>query len=104
MNMKYASHPDYDNAATFNKVLHALQPFGFVDSSWHNDSCPSVALYIDDDTGEELVKVYVDWADPAKRENGPEMDQFHVYTDHDTTVYCGDDVESAINAALKAKG
>jgi len=101
---KYVSHADYDNAETFNKVLHTLQPFGFVDTSWHNDTCPSVALYADDETGEELVKIYIDFADPMEREGGSEMEQFCVYTDHDTIRYCGEDVESAINAALKAKG
>lgn len=100
----YGTHAGYDNQANFDKVLAALVPFGFTDSSWCNDNCPSVALYEDNDTGEEIVKVWVDYRDPMERENGPEMDQFCVYSDHDQLRYCGEDVEAAINAALKAKG
>lgn len=99
----YGTHAGYDNQANFDKVLAALQPFGFEDASWHNDTCPSVALFEDDETGQMRVKMYVDFLDRSERDS-PEMDQFHVYAGEDVTVYVGEDVEAAINAALKAKG
>ena len=37
-------------------------PAGFEDTSWHNDTCPS---FRDDELG---VVIFVDYADPEKRE------------------------------------
>jgi len=51
-----AAFPDYPVAS-----LPAL-PAGFVDSSWHNDACPSMTP-----TDESLV-VFVDYPDEAERE------------------------------------
>ena len=59
--------PDFDNGASFDRILEALAPFGAVDSSWHNDTNPSI--WVGDDNGENGVKVWVDYADRAKRES-----------------------------------
>lgn len=54
--------PDYD-VATLPVI-----PVGFVDSSWHNDACPSFAK------GD--LQLYVDYADPAARECGADAPRF----------------------------
>lgn len=48
--------PDFDPA-----TMPAI-PAGWNDQSWRNDACPSFV------TGEYTV--WIDYADPAKRENG----------------------------------
>jgi hypothetical protein len=40
----------------FDDVLPTLE--GFVDSSWHNDACPSISKDLGD---ESRLTVYVDW-------------------------------------------
>lgn len=46
-------------------------PAGFEDSSWHNDLCP---CFIDEDAG---LIIFVDFADPAKREF-PDTHRFYL--------------------------
>jgi hypothetical protein len=38
---------------------------GWEDNSWHNDSCPSLDYPL---RGEEIVRVWFDYADPNRRE------------------------------------
>ena len=59
--------PDFDNGASFDRILEALAPFGAVDSSWRNDTNPSI--WIGDDNSENGVKVWIDYANRAKRED-----------------------------------
>lgn len=42
-------------------------PEDWRDSSWHNDACPSFMVSENGDTG-EFLQVYIDFADPEKRE------------------------------------
>jgi hypothetical protein len=39
-----------------------VMPYGFYDSSWHNDACPS---YANEMLG---LRIWIDYVDPAKRE------------------------------------
>jgi hypothetical protein len=34
--------PDFDNGDTFDTLLAALEPMGFIDSSYKNDVSPSI--------------------------------------------------------------
>jgi len=56
--------PSYDDMNGFNDLLAKLP--GFVDSSWHNDTCPSI------EHEQSQTKIWVEYADPDNRENaGP---------------------------------
>jgi hypothetical protein len=72
-----AEFPHYDVG-----TLPAL-PTGFVDSSWHNDACPSFT------NEERRIQVFVDYADPMERECGPEACRFSLFTldEHGDTAY-----------------
>lgn len=99
---EWIPHQDYDNHAAFVKIHNTLEPFGFVDTTWHNDECPSVRI-VDDVTGDASVTLWVDYAAVELRAfEGATM--FHVYVGVDVDFYVGDDIDAAINAALKAKG
>lgn len=51
-------------------VCIALLGMGFVDASWHNDSCPSFEGFD--------LKVWVEYADPEQREFGPDAERFGI--------------------------
>lgn len=57
--------PDYGE-------LDVTLPEGFVDASWHNDVCPCFEIQTDADaqTGHAGLTLFIDYADPAKRELG----------------------------------
>jgi len=56
--------PSYDDIQGFNDLLAKLP--GFVDSSWHNDTCPSM------EHEQSQTRIWVEYADPDNRENaGP---------------------------------
>ena len=40
---------------------------GWEDNSWHNDACPSLDYPLE---GEEIVRIWFDYADPEMRECG----------------------------------
>lgn len=65
--------PDFDGA-TLPEI-----PAGFEDASWHNNACPSFR-------NEALsLEIFIDYADPAMREMGPDMVRYSVqYWPHDT--------------------
>jgi hypothetical protein len=69
---------DFDNGENFAKVLAALQPLGFEDSTWVNDACPSVTK-MDALEFDSVMIVYVDYADPEQRENGSLAHEFAAY-------------------------
>lgn len=56
--------PDYDNAPLFDWLLANLEPLGCVDSSWRNDSAPSISFSRDD----SRLSLHVDYKDESKRE------------------------------------
>lgn len=56
--------PSYDDMKGFADLLDKLP--GFVDSSWHNDTCPSM------EHEQSQTRIWVEYADPDNRENaGP---------------------------------
>lgn len=59
---------------TFNPDTLPAIPEGWTDNSWHNNACPSF------NTGRGHI-VFVDFADPADRDNGPEIKRFSVQVD-----------------------
>lgn len=59
-------------------------PEGFIDTSWHNNTCPSF-------TSDELgLEVWVDYLDPSQREYGPKYPRFNV-SPQDHGVECSGD-------------
>lgn len=78
-------------------------PAGFVDCSWHNDTCPS---FVNEEAG---LMVFVDYLDPDKREF-PESLRFSLHT-YDGGIgepfICSDDwseIVAAIEAATPLHG
>ena len=57
--------PDYDNCVLFESVRDELAPLGLVDSSWHNDSCPSLVAQVSDET---YLQVHIDYKARELRE------------------------------------
>lgn len=71
--------------------LHTLPPLPdtWVDTSWHNDACPSWQM-------PGGLYVYVDYEDAAQREH-PEGGRFTVVNmDDDTVAYHGDDWQEVL--------
>ena len=58
-------HADYDNYDMLNKLFHALSPHGWENSSWKNDTCPSL---IKEEQHGNACQIFVDYVDPSKRE------------------------------------
>lgn len=63
--MPLDAFPDYDNAETFRFMESRLKWCGFKDSTYGNDTCPSLSRELQDGT---FVQVFVDYRDPARRE------------------------------------
>lgn len=61
-------YSDFDNMELFKELERRLAEHGFEDASWHNDACPSLMAKVSPDNEEACVKVWVEFADPAKRE------------------------------------
>jgi len=76
---------DYDNAEMFNTILQSLKPFGFEDTTYGNDECPSISLV--DPEGDIIIRIWVEYLDPKLREG---RDLITVYTGEDRL---GDDYE-----------
>ncbi len=68
---------DHDPRGFFPREL------GWVDTSWHNDACPSFWLK------PKLVSVFADYLDPDKRENAP-VDRFVCIRTNVDGEYAGD--------------
>jgi hypothetical protein len=90
------SHVDYDNIETFNKVLDAVKHLGYSDTSYGNDTCPSISRDFDNGNWQQ---VWIDYADPEMRED-PEWPMFNVVMfdeNHDELATDSfDDVEELI--------
>lgn len=86
----------------FEDFDHEFQTIpGFEDTSWHNDSCPSIAKYIGADSG--AIKVYQDYMDSAKREADFLYTVYHEDSEGEQDVVCeSNDWEVAKDAAIKA--
>ena len=98
---------DYDNRATFLKLVKSLESEGFDDVTWNNDVCPSIAFGYYEDAHIEL-KVFVDYADPAQRDL-EDVDIFTILivSDHpdirEEFIASTDSLERAIDYAKTAK-
>lgn len=74
---------------TFNQIARRLKPFGFEDSSWHNDMCPSLHADLEEETDREGngfkigYRLWIDSSDPEDREMGDETMTYalHRYID-----------------------
>lgn len=96
--MTYTSQfKDYDNAQAFDTVLTALTPQGFNDSSWRNDTSPSISRgeSVDDS---DFIQIWIDYKDTAKREYNNAM--FMVYKASEIMLET-DNMRDAIAKALE---
>ena len=59
-------HEDYDNYDMLNKLFHALSPHGWKNSSWKNDTCPSL---IKEERHGNVCRIFVDYINPDRRED-----------------------------------
>ena len=59
-------HGDYDNFDMLNKLFHALAPHGWQNSSWKNDTCPSL---IKEEIHGNACRIFVDYINPEMRES-----------------------------------
>jgi hypothetical protein len=77
------THPDYDNHKDFEK-LSTLS--GFTDSSYKNDSCPSLMKWIDEKEN-HYIQLFVDYKDPSKRECSEQSPYFIVVNRNDEQYF-----------------
>jgi hypothetical protein len=56
---------DYDNADAFEAVMQNLSSLNVIDSSWQNDTCPSVVVLYG---AQERIRIYIDYNDVNLRE------------------------------------
>jgi hypothetical protein len=59
-------HEDYDNYDMLNKLFHALAPHGWENSTWKNDTCPSLQK---EEIHGNVCKIFVDYLNPDMRED-----------------------------------
>ena len=59
-------HADYDNYDTLNKLFHALSPHGWENSTWKNDTCPSLQK---EERHGNVCRIFVDYLNPDMRED-----------------------------------
>jgi hypothetical protein len=67
--------PNYDDTLTL--------PTGWVDTSWHNDACPSFQKVF----GDVTFRIYCDYKDMELREN-PSWTRFGVYVEDEVNFEC----------------
>jgi hypothetical protein len=68
--------PDYDQQLSL--------PDGWIDTSWHNDICPS----FEKDFGNVTYKIFCDYKDPEKREVGGDQFTVSVYIEDEVNFEC----------------
>lgn len=62
-------------------------PTDYVDTSWHNDACPS--FHVAGNVYGLGVTLWVDHADKAERENGADVDRFMIHRNGSPSEYGG---------------
>jgi len=93
---------DFDNSEGFDKLLNALEPYGFECKSWHNDACPSIGNSVDTDDG---IWIFIDYLDASKsdlpewRESG-DLKIYSINVNAES-VFQTDDVDAAIKKAIE---
>jgi len=65
MTINSVPHANYDNITALNTLIDALAQYGYEDSTYCNDTAPSIAKYEDSET---YRQIYVDYSDPSLRE------------------------------------
>ncbi len=73
--MGYFLSQEYDNLDAFRAIEAGLASLGFVDSTWHNDLCPSLSLETKPDV---FVIVWIDYH-KAELRDIPEGAEFFVH-------------------------
>ena len=72
---------------------------GFEDTSWHNDTCPSLTYKLKADYE---LRLYVDFDDPERRENGGHKYKLSLVSPEDEwTWIIQTDCESMLKEAIK---
>jgi hypothetical protein len=85
----------------FDYELPAIE--GFIDTSWHNDVCPSLTRESPDDESKTLI-LWCDYADVSKREHGDSVRRFTLVQgeygnpDAQTTLCESDDLDDILAA------
>ena len=59
-------HEDYDNYDMLNKLFNALSPHGWKNSTWKNDTCPSLQK---EELHGNTCRIFVDYINPDRRED-----------------------------------
>ena len=59
-------HEDYDNFDMLNKLFHALAPHGWQNSTWKNDTCPSL---IKEEIHGNVCRIFVNYINPEVRKS-----------------------------------
>jgi len=67
--------PNYDD--------ELILPEGWIDTSWHNDACPSFEKVF----GDVKFRIYCDYKDMEAREN-PSWTRFGVYVEDEVNFEC----------------
>ena len=70
------THPGYDNVKALNIAAEQLSQFNVEDSTYGNDSCPSILVWINEGT-ETYLQLFIDYKNPELREE-EEMLEFCV--------------------------
>jgi|SaaInlStandDraft_1057018.scaffolds.fasta_scaffold771090_1 hypothetical protein len=95
------SHVDYDNIETFNKVLDAVKDIGYSDTSYGNDTCPSISRDFDNGNWQQ---VWIDYANPEMREDA-EWPMFNVVMfDENHNELATDSFDNVEELILRLKG
>ena len=88
--------PDYDNEQAFRWMQKRLEWLGFTDSSWHNDTCPSLYRELSDG---DFVKVFIQYRNPELREL-PDAPGFTVIFNHGESARDFDCISAAGKLAV----
>lgn len=95
--------PDFDNGILFDAIAERLAPFGFSDSSWANDVCPSIGRFIDRDES-RFIHIFVDYRHGSEFDPESELPRISmICADWPGKEDCGyfHDTESVVRAALE---
>lgn len=88
------THINYDNESKFNELASILNDFE--DSSWKNDTCPSLHKWINEDE-DHYIQVFVDYANPEMREDESLSEFFVVVNTDDREVFSLNSISEVIS-------
>ena len=96
----------FDNQLAVYSALALTAPSGFEDTTYSNDACSSVGLTVElgpENNGSVLdLRLWIDYADPERRECGGSMFAVTISRDSGDSeeFYVGDDIQDAVDVAL----